>query len=107
MTEAGETTGEERLRAIYGPRGESILRCLAGEWFLVPIRSTPADFRAIFTVNEVGSVIWGDLDGSRALDAILANVLERFDVPAEDAARDLVAFVEQLEGAGLVERRGP
>lgn len=105
MTEGAGDASDRRLSAVYGPRGEAILRCLAGEWFLVPIRTTPADFRAIFSVNEVGAVIWEELDGSRPLDAILGVVLGRFDAPAEDAARDLLAFVEQLEGAGLVERK--
>jgi hypothetical protein len=107
VTENAEDVSEVRLSAVYGPRGESILRSLAGEWFLVPIRTTPADFRAIFSVNEVGAVIWGELDGSRPLDAILEKIVERFDAPPAEVAADLVTFIEQLEGAGLVERRGP
>jgi len=107
MTEAAELIGIDRLQAVYGPRGESILRNLAGEWFLVPIRTSPADFRAIFSVNEVGAAIWGELDGSRTLGAVLESVLERFDAPPAEVAGDLLTFVDQLEGAGLVERRGP
>ena len=107
MTESAEPTGEDRLTAVYGPRGEAILRNLAGEWFLVPIRTTPADFRAIFSVNEVGAAIWGELDGSRTLGAVLESVLERFDAPPAEVAGDLLTFVDQLEVAGLVERRGP
>lgn len=107
MTETAERTGEVPLAAIYGPRGEAILRNLAGEWFLVPIRTTPADFRAIFNVNEVGASIWGELDGFRTLGSVLSDLLDRFDATREDVERDLVAFVGQLEAAGLVERRGP
>ena len=96
---------EDAGGVVYARREGVVLREVAGEWFLVPIRTTPADFRAIFTVNEVGAHL-GELDGSRPLDAILGIVLGRFDAPAEDAARDLLAFVEQLtEGAGLVERK--
>lgn len=106
MTNPPEVGGDERLVAVYGPRGESILRNLAGEWFLVPIRTSPADFRAIFNVNEVGAAIWGELDGSRSLGAVLETVLQRFDAPAAEAVGDLFSFIGQLEGAGLVERRG-
>jgi hypothetical protein len=106
MTETVEEPTRIPLSAVYGPRGESILRQLAGEWFLVPIRATPADFRAIFTVNELGALVWEELDGARGLDAILERILERFDVTAGEAEQDLIEFVAQLEGAGLAERRG-
>ncbi len=106
MTETVDDPTRISMSAVYGPRGESILRHLAGEWFLVPIRATPADFRAIFTVNELGALVWEELDGTRALDAILVRIVERFDVTPAEAERDLLEFVAQLEGAGLAERRG-
>ena len=34
MTEGATSTRESLLAAVYGARGESILRQLAGEWFL-------------------------------------------------------------------------
>lgn len=106
MTESATSTRKGLLAAVYGARGEAILRPLAGEWFLVPIRTSPADFRAIFSVNEVGAAIWEGLDGTRPLADVLEGLLERFDAPAEELADDLLDFVEQLETAGLVERRG-
>lgn len=104
MEEAGKVA-EPTLDAVYGPRGEAILRQLAGEWFLVPVRTSPADFRAIFTVNEIGALVWGELDGRRSLGEIAGTVVSRFDVAPEAAAEDLLTFVGQLEGAGLAERR--
>ena len=107
MTESATSTREGLLAAVYGARGEAILRPLAGEWFLVPIRTSPADFRAIFSVNEVGAAIWEELDGARPLGDVLVRLLERFDATPEELAEDVFEFVEQLEAAGLVERRGP
>ena len=93
------------LDAVYAMRGEAVVRQLLGEWFLVPVRTTPADFRAIFALNEVGAAVWGEIDGARTLGDLVGAVLERFEVPPETAERDLREFLEQLEGAGLVERR--
>lgn len=107
MTDGAGSNRDSLLSAVYGARGESILRPLAGEWFLVPIRTSPADFRAIFNMNEVGAAIWGELDGVRPLAAVLDALAERFDAPRGEVADDLVDFVAQLEGAGLVERRVP
>ena len=96
--------GEGISDPVFRPRGEAILRLLVDEWFLVPIRSSPVDFREIFNLNRVGAYIWEQLDGERPLGAVVDRVVERFDVSPETASADAAAFVEQLTKAGLVER---
>jgi hypothetical protein len=96
---------EETEGAVFARREGIVLREVAGEHLLVPIRSDVADMRAIFALNRVGLVVWELLDGTRGLDGILGEVLARFDVTAEEASVDLRAFVERLCAAGLVERR--
>jgi hypothetical protein len=96
---------DEAGGAVYARREGVVLREVAGEHLLVPIRRDVADLKAIFALNGVGLRIWERLDGATALDRVLAEILERFDVPAEEAAADLRAFVDRLEAAGLVERR--
>lgn len=91
--------------AVCARRPDVILREVAGERILVPIRSGLADLQAIFAINAVGACIWEQLDGARSLDEVLATVLERFEVPASEASADIADFIEQLQGAGLVERR--
>jgi hypothetical protein len=96
---------EETEGAVFARREGIVLREVAGEHLLVPIRSDVADMRAIFALNRVGLVVWELLDGTRGLDGILGEVLARFDVTAEEASVDLRAFVERLCAAGLAERR--
>jgi hypothetical protein len=92
--------------AVYARREGVVLREVAGERLLVPIRKDVADLKAIFALNGVGLRIWELLDGERPLEGVLAGILERFDVPVAEAEADLVAFVGRLEAANLVERRG-
>jgi len=92
--------------AVYARREGVVLREVAGEHLLVPIRKDVADLKAIFALNGVGLRIWELLDGARALDGVLAELVERFDVPIEEASADLSAFVDRLLAAGLVERKG-
>jgi hypothetical protein len=71
----------------------------------VPIRNDPDGIQALFALTGTGAFIWGLLDGERALDAVLAAIVERFDVTPGEAEADLGAFVERLGAAGLVERK--
>jgi hypothetical protein len=96
---------DEAGGAVYARREGVVLREVAGEHILVPIRRDVADLKSIFALNGVGLGIWELLDGVRALDGVLAELVERFDVPSDEAAADLLAFVGRLEAAGLVERR--
>jgi hypothetical protein len=96
---------EEEDGAVYARREGVVLREVAGEQILVPVRRDVADLRAIFALNQVGRRIWELLDGARDLGGVIAELVERFDVTVEEAAADLRVFVEQLRQAGLVERR--
>jgi len=97
---------EDSRDTVYARRDDVLLRDVAGEHLLVPIRRNVADLQAIFALNGIGVYIWGLLDGQRSLHAVLAAVLERYDVSADEAAADLHAFVERLTKAGVIERRG-
>ena len=92
--------------AVYATREDVILREIAGEHLLVPIRHNVAELQAIYALTGVGVQIWKLLDGVRTLRAVQAAITERFEVGAEEAWTDLCAFVERLEERGLVERRG-
>jgi len=104
---AGETGSvEDTPEAVYARREDVLLRPVAGEQILVPVRHHVADMRAIFALTGVGAAVWELLDGMRPLDGILSAIVERFDVGSTEAWNDLRAFIGQLREAGLVERRG-
>jgi hypothetical protein len=90
---------------VYARRDDVLLREVAGEHLLVPVRRNVADLQAIFALNGIGVFIWGLLDGERSLGAVLDAILARYDVSADEAAADLHAFVERMSGAGILERR--
>lgn len=91
--------------AIYARAEGVILRSIAGESLLVPIRKDLADLREIFTLNTIGVRIWNLLDGVLPLDGVLAAILDRYEVPEPVARVDLATFIEQLRQARLIESR--
>ncbi len=91
---------------MFARRANVILREVAGERLLVPVRRDVADLRAIFVVTGIGAFVWELLDGARSLEAVLAAILDRYDVSVEQARADLVAFLGRLTEAGIAEQRG-
>lgn len=93
----------ESLVCVRGAR--VVLRQIAGERLLVPIRNDVAQMDAIYALAGAGLAVWEALDGQRTLGEVRDLLVRRFEVTAERAWTDLVAFVERLEERGLVERR--
>ncbi|MFM8305145.1 MAG: PqqD family protein [Actinomycetota bacterium] len=57
----------------------------------------------LLTLNEVGTLVWLALDGQRGPAELAADLADRFDdVPVETVARDIAAFLDEVEAAGLV-----
>lgn len=103
-------TAEQQARdldgaAVFGRAEGVVLREVAGEFLLVPVRKGVASLDVLFALNPVGAEIWRRLDGTTPLDAVLDAVLEKFDVSREAARADLHAFVERLAEASLARRR--
>lgn len=57
-----------------------------------------------FSLEGVGSTLWEVLQRPRSFGELLSAVLERYDVGAERAERDVRGLLTKLEEAGLVTR---
>ena len=80
-----------------------IVRDVAGEVFLVPIRGRLADVDELFVLNPVGLWLWGRLDGTCSLEELGDDMLAHFAASPEEARADVRAFVAELAEAGLLE----
>ena len=89
----------------YIHQKDIVCRNIAGETILVPIRGNLADMQQIFTLNSVGAYIWEQLNGEKQLTEILEMLLERFDTTREQAEKDILEFIEQVEKKGLVSKK--
>ncbi len=91
---------------IFRPKGEYVTREIGGETILVPVRSGVAELDSVFTLNEVGTVIWEGVARGDTLGEIVAAVVAEFEVGEEQALRDAVEFLESLRESGVVEIAG-
>jgi len=88
---------------VFKKNHDILMRTVAGETILVPIRGRIADMQRIFTLNPVGVFIWGQLTGELTLAEIQARICDEFEVTPEESQADLQDFVAGLLSAGLVE----
>jgi len=79
-----------------------VTRTIAGETVIVPVSSNVAQIDSIYTLNDVGSLIWSMIDGRTTVDQIADALCRSYEVTLEEAAKDLGAFLGDLEAAGLV-----
>lgn len=87
---------------LYERDSNLVMRRIAGETLLIPVRRSVVDLRCIYTLDEVGGAIWESLGDPRTLSEIVQVVLEQFDTDAETAQADVETFLADLTGEGLV-----
>jgi len=79
-----------------------VTRDVAGETIIVPIKSNVGDLNSIFTLNEIGTMIWELIDGKRSVSEIAEAVCKTYEVKPEVAEKDTLEFLNTLQEAGLV-----
>lgn len=93
----------DELDRVWRRRDDAVFRRVAGESLVIPVRGKLADMQRIFALNPLAEFVWERIDGVRSLADIARDVVEAYDVSAEEAGRDLAEFAGELAGAGLVD----
>jgi hypothetical protein len=91
----------EEATTRYRRTDQVVRREIAGEVLLVPVRGELAQLQQMFVLNPVGEFIWSRLDGERGVEALVAELVDAFEVSAEQAHSDIEAFLSRLSEAGL------
>ncbi len=82
-----------------------VTRLIAGETIVVPIRDGVGDLNAIYTLNEVGTRIWQLIDGQTRVEQMVETITGEFEVPEDEAEKDIVDYLDSLEAAGLIKTK--
>lgn len=76
---------------------ETAARVIDGQAVVI----TPHD-AVLHTLNEVGTFIWARADGRKTVHAVLADVVEEFDVSPDVATADGLRFIEMCVKKGIL-----
>ena len=90
------------LEACFVKEKDLVTRDIAGESIIVPIKGHVGDLDGLFTLNEVGAMIWRLIDGQKTGRQLAEAVRDEYDVEAAEAEDDVVDFLRSLEDAGLI-----
>ena len=85
------------LEKVYKKSDSIVSRKIADEFILVPIRQNVADLESIYTLNETAARIWELIDGKIEVGEIKERIVEEFEVTPEEAEKDLIEHLQQLE----------
>lgn len=77
-------------------------RNIAGETLIVPIRNSIGDLNSIYTLNEVGALIWQMIDERTRVNQIVEAVSAEYDVTADEAAQDVIELLDSMKAEGLI-----
>lgn len=94
-------------RVVYRKTDEVILRRIAGETLLVPLRGDVVLMDKLFVLNPGAKLIWEQLDGKTDLEAVAEALSLEFGIGTEQAAEDTREFIRELLREGLVEESAP
>ena len=61
------------------------------------------NFTGLITINETGTFIWKMLEKGEETPEIIKALAEECDVNPEDIEGEVIAFIDKLKGADLIE----
>ena len=80
-----------------------MLREVAGDTVVVPTGKATLDFNGMITLNETGAFLWKAMENVTDEEKLIKLMLKEYDADEDTLRKDLKAFIEKLEGAGLLE----
>ena len=90
------------LTGCYAKETNLVTRDIAGETIIVPVKSNVGDLDSIYTLNEIGTLIWQLIDGKNSVGQIVDAICNAYDVTSEEAEKDALEFLNSLEAGGLI-----
>lgn len=79
-----------------------LLREVANTLVVVPIGEAASAFFGMITLNATGAWLWERLETEQTVDSLTAALVENYEVEADKAREDVLAFVERLLPTGAI-----
>lgn len=92
--------GNKRYKKLLG----FVEKKIGDELVIVPVTSTVAQMNKVFSLNEIGSFIYENINESKTVDEITTLVTKEFDVNIDVAQKDIELFLKDAVAAKVIEK---
>ncbi len=87
---------------LFTRNTDYIYRRIVDEYVLVPTHQNVANMECIYTLNDVGALIWERLESPASFQKLASTLMTEFDVEEETLLEDLRAFLTEMEANGAI-----
>lgn len=81
-----------------------VFRRIIDETILVPVHRNLAEMDCIYTLNELGALLWEKLAAPASKTYLCEVILDAYDTSKEDASADLERFLDELQAIGALQK---
>lgn len=85
-------------------KSDFMLQSVGDKYLLVPLAAQVMDTNALITLNPTARYVWELMAEDRSVDELATALVERFDVTGDQARSDVQAFLDEINGMGLLEQ---
>ena len=82
---------------------EFTVRKIMDEYVVIPVGESAIAVSGMLVTNDVGATLWEGLKTDTTEEALVARLLEEFDIDAVTAKQDMAEFIANLRKIELLE----
>ncbi len=90
-------------RKLYKKREGFVEKTIGNEVVIVPLVNEVAQMDKVFSLNEVGSVIYNSMSESKSQEELLQVILSEFEIDDVTAKNDLEQFLVKAVDKGIIQ----
>lgn len=80
-----------------------VVRCVAGEYMLIPIGDAITDYNGLFVITESGMLLWDLIKNGAEKDELVSALMKEYGIDSKTAAEDTNEFIRKLCDLGIAE----
>jgi UDP-GlcNAc:undecaprenyl-phosphate/decaprenyl-phosphate GlcNAc-1-phosphate transferase len=91
------------MNKVFKQNENVVFRKIEGVYVLLPMSTSAVDMEYIYNMNEIGSLIWEKIDGTKTFDDILGELVLEYDGIKETIQQEAAEFINDLKAAKMIE----
>jgi hypothetical protein len=95
-----------QLDQVFAVSKNVVAREIEGDLIIVPVTSGIGDLEdELYSLNSTGKAIWSKLDGIKSLREIINQLIQEYEVTADEALADVHGLLSELIKRQMVVER--